>query len=81
MNYLVFDIECCDGRHICEFGYVLADAAFRVLERGVMTIAPEKPFDLGGEIFVISREERGGNVYHKISVLPQWQFDKILHSM
>ena len=23
MNYLIFDIECCDGQHICEFGYVL----------------------------------------------------------
>lgn len=23
MKYLSFDIECCDGRHICEFGYVV----------------------------------------------------------
>ena len=61
MNYLVFDIECCDGRHICEFGYVLADAAFRVLERGVMTIAPEKPFDLGGEITLYFSEGEYNN--------------------
>lgn len=25
MDYLFFDIECCDGRNICEFGYVVAD--------------------------------------------------------
>lgn len=25
MKYLFFDIECCDGHHICEFGYVLIE--------------------------------------------------------
>lgn len=25
MRYLFFDIECCDGKHICEFGYVITD--------------------------------------------------------
>ena len=25
MRYLAFDIECCDGKHICEFGYVITE--------------------------------------------------------
>lgn len=33
MNYLFFDIECCDGAHICEFGYVLTNDKFEVLDR------------------------------------------------
>lgn len=46
MRYLVFDIECCDGKHICEFGYVIADENFNVLEKDVLLINPEKPFNL-----------------------------------
>ena len=38
MKYLGFDIECCDGQHICEFGYVLIDENFSVLERDCITI-------------------------------------------
>lgn len=41
MKYLSFDIECCDGRHICEFGYVVADEKFNVLERDCITMNPE----------------------------------------
>ena len=37
MKYLSFDIECCDGRHICEFGYVVVDEKFNVLERDCIT--------------------------------------------
>jgi len=48
MRYLFFDIECCDGEHICEFGYVLTDTAFHILERDVVLINPEKPFCLTG---------------------------------
>ncbi len=48
MNYLFFDIECCDGKHICEFGYVLANDQFDVLERDCITINPEKKFKLSG---------------------------------
>ncbi len=48
MKYLSFDLECCDGRHICEFGYVLYDEGFCVLERGCVTVNPEKPFKLSG---------------------------------
>lgn len=28
MRYLAFDIECCDGKHICEFGYVITKDKF-----------------------------------------------------
>ena len=48
MKYLSFDIECCDGQHICEFGYVLIDEQFNVLERDCITINPEYKFKLTG---------------------------------
>ena len=48
MKYLSFDIECCDGQHICEFGYVLIDEKFNVLERDFITINPEYKFKLTG---------------------------------
>ena len=48
MKYLSFDIECCDGQHICEFGYVLIDELFNVLERDCITINPEYKFNLTG---------------------------------
>ena len=48
MKYLSFDIECCDGQHICEFGYVLIDEQFNVLERDCITINPEYKFKLSG---------------------------------
>ncbi|MBR4800411.1 MAG: 3'-5' exonuclease [Clostridia bacterium] len=52
MNYLFFDIECSDGRHMCSFGYVLCDADFNVLKKEDILINPEAPFRLaryGGE--------------------------------
>ena len=48
MRYLFFDIECCDGAHICEFGYVITDDKFKVLEKKVIKINPDKPFRLTG---------------------------------
>lgn len=48
MRYLVFDIECCDGTHICEFGYVIADENFNILKKEVILINPNKPFNLKG---------------------------------
>lgn len=42
MRYLFFDIECCNGRDICEFGYVITDTEFNVLEKNDFTINPEK---------------------------------------
>ena len=30
MNYLSFDIECCNGVNLCEFGYVLFDENFKL---------------------------------------------------
>lgn len=48
MKYLFFDIECCDGVHICEFGYVLIDEQFHILERDCLTIDPGYKFNLTG---------------------------------
>lgn len=48
MKYLSFDIECCDGHHICEFGYVLIDEQFNILERDCITIDPGYKFKLSG---------------------------------
>jgi hypothetical protein len=48
MKYLVFDIECCDGKHICEFGYVISDENFKVLKKEYFIINPDKPFNLKG---------------------------------
>ena len=50
MELLFFDIECCDGKHICEFGYVLTDMQFNVLEQEVITINPDMPFSLSGRV-------------------------------
>ena len=33
MRYLCFDIECCDGQHICEFGYVITDENLAVQKK------------------------------------------------
>ena len=48
MRYLFFDIECCNGRDICEFGYVITDTNFNILEKDDYTINPEKIFNLIG---------------------------------
>ena len=48
MNYLIFDIECCDGKHICEFGYVLFTENFELLARECITMNPEYKFKLTG---------------------------------
>lgn len=48
MKYLFFDIECCDGEHICEFGYILTNDKFQILERDLILINPNKKFYLKG---------------------------------
>ncbi len=48
MRYLAFDIECCDGAHICEFGYVITDEDFNVKEQKDIIINPEHKFRLTG---------------------------------
>ena len=48
MRYLAFDIECCDSKHICEFGYVITDETFNVINKSVLTINPEAKFNLKG---------------------------------
>ena len=47
MNYLFFDIECCDGNHICSFGYVICDEHFNILKKEDIIINPQKRFKLG----------------------------------
>lgn len=49
MKYLIFDLECCDGLHICEFGYVIFDSNFNVVERNCITINPERAIKLSGK--------------------------------
>lgn len=48
MRYLFFDIECCDGEHICEFGYYITDDKFTKIDKQVIKINPDKPFCLTG---------------------------------
>lgn len=48
MRYLFFDIECCNGRDICEFGYVITDENFNVIEKRDITINPQSQFNLIG---------------------------------
>ncbi len=46
MKYLFFDIECSDGAHICEFGYVLCDENFCIEEKKCLCMNPDAPFCL-----------------------------------
>ncbi len=77
MQYLSFDIECCDGKHICEFGYVITDENFNVTEKECYTINSEKPFKLIGRkdredcILFFSEEE-----YYDSPIFPAF-YDKI----
>ncbi len=52
MKYVFFDIECAncyDGvGKICEFGYVITNEAFAVLEETSLKINPRAPFDKKG---------------------------------
>lgn len=49
VKYLFFDLECADGNYmICEFGYVVSDESFRVLERDNILMDPEGEFKLTG---------------------------------
>lgn len=51
MNYLFFDIECADGnKAICEYGYVLTDEKFNVLNKVNILIDPKCKFNLTGRI-------------------------------
>ena len=49
MKYLFFDIECAncfDGvGKICEFGYVMTDENFNVIQNGIFLINPDAEFD------------------------------------
>ena len=49
MNYLFFDIECATCREgqgrICEFGYVLTNESFEIVDSGEFLINPKSTFD------------------------------------
>lgn len=51
MRYLAFDIECANNFNgigkICEFGYVISDENFNILEKECIIMDPEDVFDLG----------------------------------
>ena len=49
MNNLLFDIECCDGYHICSFGYVIFDNNFKIIKKKDILINPNKKFKLAGK--------------------------------
>lgn len=46
MEYLYFDIECCDGNTMCSLGYVIVDNMFNIKEKEDILINPEKKFKL-----------------------------------
>ena len=47
MRYLFFDIECADGnKAICEFGYVLCDERFAIIQQRNVLMDPECAFHL-----------------------------------
>ncbi len=46
MNYLFFDIECCNSHNICEFGYVLTDDKFNIIKQEELLINPAKEFKI-----------------------------------
>lgn len=47
MDYLFYDIECSDGRHMCSFGYVITDEYFNIFEKADILINPEAIFHTG----------------------------------
>lgn len=49
MENILFDIECCNGRNICSFGYVVFDDNFNILENKDIVINPQKSFRLGNK--------------------------------
>ena len=46
MNFVFFDIECCDGHNMCSFGYVITDECFNILEKDDIVINPQHRFKL-----------------------------------
>ena len=48
-TYVFFDIECFDGAHgICEFGYVVINEAFKIIEKDNLLMDPECKMNLTG---------------------------------
>ena len=47
MKYLFFDIECCDGTHMCSFGYALCDEKCNIIKSDDILINPEAEYFRG----------------------------------
>ena len=52
MRYLFFDIECCNGRNICEFGYVITDDKFNILKKKILQLTQKTNLILQGDLMV-----------------------------
>lgn len=52
MRYLFFDIECCNGRNICEFGYVITNDKFNILEKKILQLTQKTNLILQGDLMV-----------------------------
>lgn len=94
MKYLFFDTECAncfDGEgKICEFGFVLTDENYKIIEKDNIIINPESPFDKKGLgmskiklALPYSAYSRHGNfvsVYRKIKSLFEGEVIAIGHN-
>lgn len=47
MDFVFFDIECCDGNHMFSFGYVITDDKFNILDKKDIIMNPDAKFKLG----------------------------------
>lgn len=48
-RYLFFDIECSNGKDICEFGYVITDLNFNIISKKCIMINPTSEFRLSAK--------------------------------
>lgn len=63
MKYLFFDIESSNGRNecVCEFGYVLTDEQFNLLEQKVFKMNPKGNFNTGGKVKLYFKKQEYEN--------------------
>ena len=73
MRYLFIDVECSNGKDICEFGYVLTDADFNIIDKSCFIINPEAKFNLiGRERSVDIKLYYPEDVYYKSPKFPYY---------
>ncbi|MBO7178437.1 MAG: hypothetical protein J6V69_04985 [Clostridia bacterium] len=77
MKYLFFDIECSDGMRICEFGYVITDEQYNVLEREVIPMNPESKFEVLERRGKPALELYYTETYYKMCPTFPFYYDKI----